>query len=151
MYKGINDKSSIILKKYLALPNATWDAERSEASLYLSKLEPNNAWSHLLIASYSAPSRREVWVEIANYCYAKQDWINLLWASLNGLTKSKTQNSYLDRPESWGSQLNDLGSIAAYHLGWHDKALELVLAAIEIEPNNERLKTNLQFIKNARS
>ena len=151
MYKGINDKSIIILKKYLELSTATWDAERSEALLYLSKLESNNTWGHLLNASYTAPHRREVWVEIANYCYSMQDWINLLWACLNGLSKSQKQNSYLDKEESWGSQLNDLGSIAAYHLGWFDKALEFVLSAIDIEPNNERLKSNLQFIKNAGS
>jgi len=150
MYKGNNSEAATILKRYLALPNSTWDAERSEALIYLSKIESDKAWEHLLTASHTAPTRREVWLEIANHCYAKQDWIGLMWASLNGITKSKNQGSYLDRAESWGSQLNDLGSLAAYHLGWYDKAVELVQGAIAIEPNNERLKSNMQFMQNAK-
>lgn len=134
-----------VLHRYLDLPSSKWNAERSEALIYLSKLDTDHGWEHLMMASTTAPDRREVWLEIANYCYTRQDWLNLLWASIHGLDKSRHQGSYLDRPESWGSQLHDLGSIAAFHLGWFSKSVELVNEAILASPNDDRLKTNLNF------
>lgn len=150
MYKGESAEAAVVLKRYLELPTSTWNAEKSEALIYLSRLEPDNGWAHLNEASVIAPTRREVWLEIANHCYAKQDWVNLLWASLNGLARSHNQGSYLDRLDSWGPQLADLGSLAAYHLGWVNKAVELVKAALLLDPNNDRLKSNLQFMQKAK-
>ena len=149
MWTNNTAEASIVLQRYLDLPTSTWDAERSEALIYLSKMNPSKAWEYLTKATYESPSRREVWIEIANYCYNKQDWINLLWAALNGIERSRNQGSYLDKPESWGSQLADLGSIAAYNLGWKDKAVELVKQALSLSPNDDRLKTNLQFMQKA--
>jgi glycosyltransferase involved in cell wall biosynthesis len=134
-----------VLHRYLDLPSSKWNAERSEALIYLSKLDIDHSWEYLMRASTTASDRREVWLEIVNYCYARQDWINLLWASINGLNKSKHQGSYLDREESWGSQLHDLGSLAAFHLGWFNKSIELINEAIITSPNDDRLKSNLNF------
>ena len=150
MSKGDNTEAATILHRYLSMPTARWNAERSEALIYLSKIEPIRAWEHLLQASNTAPDRREVWLEIANYCYSRQDWVNLLWACLNGLQKSKDHGSYLDRPESWGPQLADLGSLAAYHLTWNDKAVDLAEDALTLAPNDVRIKQNLTFMRNAR-
>ena len=147
---GDNELAIPVFKNYLALPTSCWDAERSESLIHLSKLENTKTWDYLLQAASTAPSRREVWLEIANYCYPRQDWINLMWACLNGLDKSKNQGSYLDRAESWGSQLADLGSIAAFHLGWNTKAVDLVRDAITLSPNDHRLGQNLGFMLKAR-
>jgi hypothetical protein len=142
----INKQEAIvILNRYLNLPESVWNSERSEALIYLSKLDNINVWKYLIMASATAPQRREVWLEIVNYCYSIHDWINLLWASINGLAKSVREGSYLDREESWGPQLHDLGSLAAYHLGWYAKAIELVNDAIVMQPNDDRLKQNLNF------
>lgn len=147
---GDNALAIPVFKHYLDLPNSRWDAERSEALIHLSKIENHKTWEHLILAAATAPTRREVWVEIANYCYPRQDWINLLWACLSGLDKSKNQGSYLDRQESWGPQLSDLGSIAAFHLGWNAKAVDLVNDAIALSPNDTRLHQNLVFMSKAR-
>jgi len=147
---GDNELAIPVFEHYLALPNSSWAAERSEALIHLSKLQRSKAWEHLILAAATAPTRREVWLEIANYCYARQDWINLIWACLNGLEKSQNQRSYLDRKESWGPQLADLGSIAAFHLGWNAKAVDLVKEAISLSPNDDRLQQNLGFMMKAR-
>jgi glycosyltransferase involved in cell wall biosynthesis len=149
LYSNDNTTAIQVLKHYLNLPNSHWDAERSEALIHLSKLENNKSWEHLMLAAATAPTRREVWLEIANNCYQRQDWINLLWACLNGLEKSKHQGSYLDKKESWGPQLADLGSIASFHLGWYSKAVDLVNDAITLSPNDTRLKKNLDFMVKA--
>lgn len=150
MSKGETKEAATVLERYLAMPTSKWNAERSEALIYLSKLESHKAWEHLLRATNTAPDRREVWLEVANYCYARQDWVNLLWACLNGLNKSKNQGSYLDRPESWGPQLADLGSLACYHLTWNTKAVELAREALALAPGDERIVQNLQFMLKAR-
>ncbi len=150
MFKGNKNEAIIVLERYLALPDSKWNAERSEALIYLSKLDENKSWEHLMKATVTAPDRREVWLEVANYCYSKQNWINLMWACLNGLNNSRNQGSYLDKPESWGPQLLDLGSLAAFHLGWNDKAIDLVTEAITMSPNDQRLINNMQFMKKAR-
>ena len=134
-----------IFNHYLNLPTSKWNAEKSEALIYLSRLDQFHGWEYLVRASITEPERREVWLEIVNYCYARHDWLNLLWASINGINKSKWQGSYLDKKESWGPQLHDLGSLAAYHLGWYEKAVEFANEAILQSPNDDRLKTNLSY------
>lgn len=139
-------EATTVLKRYLETPTAKWDAERSEALIYLSRMDPDKAWQHLLSAIGEATSRREVWLEVAGYCYNRQDWTNLLWAALNGLERSQSQGSYLDKTESWGPQLADLGSLAAWNLGWKDKAIELCKAALSLSPDDQRLKNNLNHM-----
>ena len=148
MYANKNSEAITVLERYLALPNSKWDAERSEALIYISRMDPDNAWTHLIKATTEAPRRREVWVEIAQHCYRKNDWNNLLWAALNGMNNCHNQNSYLDTKAAWGYRLPDLGALAAFHLGWKDKAIEWGNAAIELNPDDNRLKDNLKFYSN---
>ncbi len=147
MYAQNNQEASVVLERYLTIPTSRWDAERSEALIYLSRMNSDRAWEYLIKATYEAPTRREVWLEVAYHCYAKQDWINLFWACMNGLTRCYNQNSYLDRADSWGPQLADFGSIAAWNLGWKTKAVELCEQALSLSPNDERIKRNLESMK----
>lgn len=148
MYASNYAEATIILERYLKIPSARWHVERSEALIYLHRMNPDKSWLYLSQATYEAPSRREVWVEIAQDAYNRQDWINCLWAALNGISKSVVQGSYLDRPETWGPQLHDFGSIAAFNLGWVEKAADLCQIAIGLNPTDQRLKNNLQLMQN---
>jgi hypothetical protein len=53
--------------------------------------------------------------------------------------------SYLDDNGAWGPRLYDLGAIASWHLNMTDRALEWGRKAIELAPNDERLKNNVRF------
>lgn len=147
MYNQDHAEATVVLERYLTMPTSGWDAERSEALIYLSRMNINRSWQYLMQASYEAPRRREVWLEIAHHCYAKQDWINLFWACMNGITHSQSQNSYLDKAESWGPQLADFGSLAAWNLGWKAKAVELCEQALVLAPDDKRIKQNLESMK----
>ena len=59
--------------------------------------------------------------------------------------KAKT-GSYLTEPESWDSAFYDLGAICTYQLGLYEKSYRYAKIACEIEPNNPRLKRNLELI-----
>jgi tetratricopeptide (TPR) repeat protein len=147
MYTNNNTEAIEVLERYLALPTSNWNVERSEACIYISRMvDPSQTWRHLMRAVTECNTRREVWIELATYCYAKQDWINLLWSTLSGIKLSVRTNSYLDRNESWGSLLADYGSIAAWHLGWKEKAIELCKDAIALSPDDTRLTDNLKLM-----
>ncbi len=145
MHTNAHDQAKKVLQHYLDLPNSNWASERSQASIYLSQLDPDNAWKHLLRSATDAPKRREAWLAICEHAYSKQSWNDCLWAALNGISCTR-EGSYLDLDRAHGPKLYDLGSIAAYYLSWKEKALELVDKAIGLDPNDERLKTNRAFM-----
>ena len=49
-------------------------------------------------------------------------------------------------PEVWGAMPHDYASIAAYHLGMKEEALRQVSIALELSPDDERLKANKRLI-----
>ena len=53
----------------------------------------------------------------------------------------------LSRPSQncWGWRPHDFAAIAAFRLGLKDSALEQGKKALELEPNDERLKNNLAW------
>lgn len=55
--------SAEMFQKYLDNPKSTWRHERSEAMIYLSKMEGNTAWKNkwAYMAVSECPERREVW------------------------------------------------------------------------------------------
>lgn len=150
MYANDFSEATTILTRYLSIPSSRWHVERSEALIYLHRMNPDKSWLYLSQATYEAPTRREVWLEVAQDAYNKSDWKTCLWAALNGIEKSVPQGSYLDRQEAWGSQLADLGSLAAFNLGWVSKAVELCKAAVGLNPTDDRLKNNLKLMENSK-
>ncbi len=96
-------------------------------------------------ARIEAPHRREIWLDLAEEFHGQSDWLNLFWACTNGIEKTRHTGSYLDDPHCWGFRLFDLGAIAAWHLNVMDRAVEWGRKALELDPNNQRLKNNLDF------
>jgi Flp pilus assembly protein TadD len=56
---------------------------------------------------------------------------------------------YTCDPEVWGSKPYDLAAISAHNLGLKEEAVRYGQAAAELSPNDERLKNNLAFYKQA--
>ncbi|UCI19169.1 hypothetical protein FJ970_29810 [Mesorhizobium sp. B2-1-8] len=137
-----------LLLRYLALPSSNWSEERSEAMRYLARMQPDKRMFWLETARMEAPHRREIWLDLAEDFYSRGDWLNLLWACTNGIEKTHRTGSYLDDRQCWGSRLFDLGSIASSHLEVMGRAIEWGTQAIELDPNDQRLKDNLDlFVK----
>ena len=79
---------------------------------------------------------------------ARRDWLNLFWACTNGIEKTHRTGSYLDDPRCWGFRLFDLAAIASDHLNVMDRAVEWGRKALELDPANQQLKSNLDsFIR----
>lgn len=145
MWAKQHDRSIELLQRYLALPTSTWGEERSEAMRFLARMQDNQAIMWLEKARVEAPHRREIWHDLAEQFFAKADWPNLFWACTNGIEKTRPTNSYLDDRQSWGFRLYDLGAIAAWHLKVTDRATAWAERALELDLDNQRLRSNFEF------
>jgi hypothetical protein len=63
------------------------------------------------------------------------------------MERSKRDHSYLDHTDAWSNQLLDFGSIAAANLGWYSKATDWCQEALAMQPTDDRLKNNLQWMQ----
>jgi hypothetical protein len=55
--------------------------------------------------------------------------------------------THLDRPEDWRARPHDLASLASWELGRRDAALAHAFAAVEAEPDDDRLVANARWIQ----
>ena len=138
-------EAAVEFERYLNLPTATWTAERAAAYRYWARCEPSRT-EELLQKSYEEDKlRRETMVDLAQYYHDKKDWLNSWnWATTALIIKEKPLD-YLCEPYAWGATPHDLAAVAAFYQGDKKNAIIHGKHALEIEPTNERLKSNLEF------
>lgn len=151
MYHGLHDPCIATLKRHLELPSACWDEERSAsmrfiAKSYQSKGDMRQARIWLYRAIAECPHVREPYLYLARLGYLENDWPLVYFATQKALAITEKTGSYLVEPESWGYSLYDLGAICTYRLGLFQKSLEYAETACKMEPENQRLKKNLELI-----
>lgn len=141
-------------KRYLALPGATWGTERCYAYRVMGKSyeglnrreEAERAYHQ---ACGEAPNTREPWCALALLMYMQHRWEESFAFAMRALKIKDRELVYTCDPAVWGAQPHDLASIAAWHLGIKDIALEQAKLAVEKEPNDPRLQNNLRLIEDA--
>ena len=143
MYAGLDQRSAEKYKAYLDLPTSTWLDERSEALRFLARVEPHRKREWLQQAVAEAPHRRELWLDLAEFLHAERSWLDLFWACMSGIEKTRRTGSYLDEPVACGYRLYDLGALACSHLGLTDQAIEWGSMAVDLAPDDGRLSNNL--------
>ena len=74
------------------------------------------------------------WEEVEKYC-------------IKALEITKHPKTYINESFSWDYTVYDLLSLSYYYQKNYKKALKYITIALEMEPNNDRLKTNLELIK----
>jgi len=137
------------LNAYLAMPQATWQNERAYAMRLLGKSheELGRGWDALKwyrLAVAEAPNTRETWVDLSMFCYRNSMWIESYSAAKSALAITNKELVYTMDPLVWGEKPWDLGSIAAWHLGLKEEAVELCKKALEFNPTDTRLIRNLE-------
>lgn len=139
------------LNRYLAMPEANWANERCYAMRLLGKAydELGNSWEahkwHRL-ACAEAPGTREPWVELSMFCYRRSLWVEGYSAAKQALEIKDKALVYTMDPSVWTEKPYDLASICAWHLGLKEEAGILVKKALEFNPTDSRLLTNLQYM-----
>lgn len=140
-------------KRHLSLNSATWNAERAMSMVYMAKIyyafkDKDNAmkWSRLAVAEN--PNTRETWMTLAEVSHFNElhvDAYNAVWKALE-ITQHPML--YMSDPKAWGYYLYDIGSISAYCIGSTTTALAWGKKAIELNPDDQRLKDNLKKLIN---
>jgi tetratricopeptide (TPR) repeat protein len=138
----------VALNKYLAMPEATWVNERCYAMRLLGKCydelgQDGREW--LRKAAAEAPGTREPWVELAESAYRKSDWNECYSAAKKALAITNKEEVYTMNPLVWQALPHDMAAIAAHHLGFKEEAIKQGELALQFEPDNARLRDNLNF------
>lgn len=144
-FHGYNDEAIRQFVRHLKLSKATWRPERAASMRYLAKLETKEREVWLLRAVAEAPERREGWVDLAHLYYEQKRWSQCLAAAQRALEIIEKPLEYLCEEFAWGALPFDLAAIAAHNIGLRDYAKNYGTQALELDPNNERLRTNLDY------
>jgi tetratricopeptide (TPR) repeat protein len=144
------DEAIAALHKYLGMPEANWENERCYAMRLLGKSHDELGNGHEAMKWYrracaEAPNTREPWVDLAMACYRRGLWAETYGAAKSALAIKDKQLVYTCDPEVWGAKPHDLAALGAWHLGLKDEALEQGRIAVDLAPEEERLRENLEW------
>lgn len=142
----------VALNKYLDNPRANWNNERCYAYRLLAKSyeqlgDSDTALNYYRTACTEAPMTREPWVERAMCHYVRREWQQCFDCANQALTITDKQLVYTMDPSVWGAKPHDLVAISAYHLGLKDIAIKHGQEAVDLDPSDQRLVTNLKFYR----
>lgn len=137
-------------QRHLAMPRSTWINERCYSMRVIARsyselgdLASALKWARS--ATAEAPDTREPWCELAKICYKASRWAECLGAALTCLSITNREKVYTVDPEVWGWQPHDWASIAAWNMNLVPLALEHARKAVELAPDDMRLRQNLKF------
>ena len=154
MYRGRWDDCIRTLKGHLAMPTALWRDERAASMRYIAKSywekgEAAQARDWYLRAITEAPHLREPYTDLALMLCQQEEWEGVLYFTACALAITVRPRSYICEAAAWGSLPHDLRAMAFYHTGAFREAAEEAGRALELEPGNERLRGNLELMKQA--
>lgn len=144
------EEAIVALKKYLDMPEASWNNERAYAMRLLGDSydalgKDGMEWYRKGVAEDA--SVRETWIALATAASKRGLWDESYGAAKCALAITEPCFSYTASPDSYSAKPYDLAAIAAYYLGLKQEALTLGEKALELEPTNERLLNNMAFYK----
>ena len=116
---------------------------------YLAKMIPHEAEHWHLRACAEYKEGAEVWTDLAKYYYGKEDWFNMFYAAKRALTCQFYKGLYLTEPDAYGWWPQDMVALSAYRLGYFKEALHHGQIAVDLNPDDQRLKDNLIWYKRA--
>lgn len=142
----------VALNKYLDNPQANWANERCYAMRLMAQAyealgDRTQAKVWLEKACKEAPNTREPWVELSDLARRTNQWQLSYDCANNALAIESKELVYTMDPAVWGAKPHDLLALSAYHLGKYEEAAQHGTIACDLEPNDNRLKSNLAFYR----
>ena len=150
-YQRWNDAIDTLIK-HLNLKNATWKDERCASMRFIARCykqmhryDEANMWLEKAIKE--APYLREPYVEFALLEYELENWDKVIYYCDLALFIKSNPKTYINESFSYDHTVFDLLSIAYYNQCNYPKALYYILKAIELSPENQRLRKNKELIE----
>jgi len=109
--------------RHLALPRATWNAERAASMRFLARVVMADrgdiaaAESWLLRACAEAPEYREPWLDLALHYLSRSNFIAAYAIALRGLMVTQRPLAYLTESGPWTGDLEGVVAICRTRLG----------------------------------
>ena len=151
MYYGKWNEGIDTLIKHLNLPTSKWDAERCAsmrfiARCYMGLSRPKEAEMWYKEAIKEASYLRESYVELAKI-YLDQKRYDEAYELLECafLIKNKAP-IYINEAFVWNEYIYELMGLVCYNLKLYPKSLLYMQKALELAPDNERIKNNCDII-----
>lgn len=145
------EKSIPMLQKHLEL--ASWKEERSASMRFIARgykalgnAQEAKGWLYRAIAE--TPGLREPYTEMAKLFYDERNWAGI-WHMVSEALNIKERSAYINDPMCWDYTLYDLGSLGAYYIGLKEVSLEYANKALDMCPDDDRLKNNVALIEKA--
>ena len=139
-------------KRYLDLQGAWWKEERCAAMRFiaesfkmLSQVDMTRKWYHNAIAE--CPTMREPYADMAILANDTKDWLSAYFYSKAALKITEKSQTFINEWYVWNFRLDDIAALACWHLGYKDEALMHARRALEMAPDNKRLKENVKTIE----
>ncbi len=147
------DKCIETLKKHLTLKNATWKDERGASMRYIARcynkkgnIDEAINWYNMAINE--TPYLREPYVEMAMLAYSLSDFKTVYDMGIKAINITEKPVSYINEGFCWDYTIYDLLSISCYNLNMLDQSIQYAKIAYDMSPENERLKSNYDLLKN---
>ncbi len=152
LYQGRWDDCIRTLRQHLALPTARWADERAASMRYIAgaltaKGQGAAARDWYLRAIAEAPHLREPYTDLAMLLYQQEQWEGVLYFTGCALRLTERPRTYISTAEAWGSLPYDMRAVAFWHTGRVQEALRAAEAALDLEPQNERLRHNAELLR----
>lgn len=156
MYYGKWNDAIDTLIKHLKMKSATWSDERCASMRFIARCYKNlqrydEALMWLEKAIKEAPHLRDSYAEIALLYYSLEDYKMVIYYANKALEINYNPKTYINEIFSYDETLNDILSISYYYENDLNNAIKNANIALEINPNNERIKENLTIFKNKKN
>ena len=152
MYYGRWNEAIDTLIKHLSLKKAKWKDERCASMRFiarcyqrLNRIEEARMW--LDKAINEAPYLRDSYVERAILEYNFQNFKEVEIYLRKALEIKKHEKTYINEIFSWNNTIYDLLSVSLYYENKFEESYKYAKLALDMEPDNERIKNNIFLIK----
>lgn len=152
MYYGKWNEAIDTLKKHLKLEKATWKDERCASMRFigrcyeeLNEIEKAREWLNKAIIE--APYLRDPYAELLVLEYSNGNYKGAISLGEKALKINKNKKSYINEQFSNDDVIYDLLSICYYYEKDLNNSLYYINKALEIRPNDDRLKENKKIVE----